>query len=166
MSETTLLYFCSALAQSSAAFSAIVAVFAVFRLQANNSAIQDRYSEGRDCLHMGWKYRESDARVKRELEYKAYELKDDSDSGKKAREEAKVVLQKINDAEALNGRLANEVGGPLKLWGGIFLFSLGILSVAGFYPGRRGFLVVAGFLVATTFAIWRTKRFVQRCLKS
>ncbi len=158
ISEITLLYFFSALAQSAAAFAALVAVFAVFRLQANAAAIVQKYLEAKHWLKHVAKSSTvdgiSDAQVKQVLDAEAL-----------LRSEARQLLDKIVKAESVNSTLANTVSGPLKWWACIFLLSLGALPVSKLLTSWRAIAIVAGFVIAAARALQITRRFVQECLR-
>ena len=166
MSEITLLYFFSALAQSAASLSAIAAVFAVFKLQANQSVVRERYSEANDALNAGWHYRFSDSRLKADLKYKANEIKNDTTDGKREKAKLEELLGRIEEAEKLSGELADQLACPLKLWVGIFLSSLPMFALAKLCEGWLGVLVAGVFVLVSGVAVWRTKVFVQGCLQS
>ena len=77
-SQNTLWYFCSTLAQSAAAFAALVAVFTVFRLQALSAATEDAYRNAWDWFQRQGALRVMDVsfskgRIMRELKGRATE---------------------------------------------------------------------------------------------
>lgn len=163
LSETSLLYFFSALAQCAAGFAALIGVFAVFRLQANAPAIVEEYSAAKNWLHTACTLRDAVTFPRKEVRNKLQEIIDQK--WKPASPEAATkILLKINEAEEFDRKLAYEASWPLKLWGGIFLFSIGIIPYTKLYLGLPGVVVFLFFITFVIWALFMTKRFVQKCL--
>lgn len=153
----TLLYFLSALSQSAAAFAALTAVFAVFCLQVSHGLLRERFSEARSWL-AGWNpplgFVFSDEQVKEELRKVQGDRKLRADN----------LLSEIERWEKLNERLPNALRLPLKWWGYLFLFSLLGLSISEFLV-TASVPLAAAYCVGAVVSLWKTKRFIQNCLR-
>ena len=157
--STALWYFFSALAQSAAGFAALVAVFAVFRLQASASALEGLYRNVLNWFQIQGKFRPMDVSFSRDRI--KHELAERTDS------EALDWKKRITQLEEYPKTLALRVSSPLKLWAYLFFFSLsGML-----WPSWPGWWRAAGFLGAFVLigvsvrALLVTRKFIQDCLK-
>ena len=126
ISETSLLYFFSTLAQCAAGFAALIGVFAVFRLQANAPVIVEEYTAARNWLRRVCTISDTDSLPKYEVKNKLQRI-ERGELKLAPPESAKNILIKINKAEKFDGKLVYQASLPLKLWAYIFLFSIGII---------------------------------------
>lgn len=154
----TFRYFLSALTQSAAAFAALTAVFAVFRLQVSQNLLRERLSEAKSWL-AGWNPPQafvfSDAQAKEQLKNVQRDRKPRADD----------LLSEIKRWEDLNERLPNELRLPLKWWAYLFFFSLLGLAISEFLAAHSLPLVVA-YLSGAAGGLWRSKRFIESCLQA
>ncbi|MFA5159221.1 MAG: hypothetical protein WC484_01800 [Candidatus Omnitrophota bacterium] len=162
--ETNLLYFFSTLAQCSAAFAALAGVFAVFRLQWNESHIQEAYRRGNYWLSRQDQTHFHDSTPKYRIKERLDGWSQSTD--KPAALEAKELLGAIQQRENETGKIGNALSMPLKMWFLIFFLSLAILPFLHWYEGIPGFIVITLFLLFVFFAGIITAKFVQTCLSS
>ena len=153
-------YFLSTLAQCGAAFAALVAVFATFRLQVNRSLIEDAFTEAEKWVRtqVGSNAMHTNEDVRNYLE--------DVCSRKRPGDGniAGQLLKRIKHHEQFPGFLANELGTPLKLWTIVFIGSVSPLPFKQL-PLRLVLFVidpVLGFF--TTLALLSSNTFIQACL--
>ncbi len=153
-------YFLSTLAQCAAAFAALVAVFATFRLQVNRNLVEDAIAEAEKWVRtqVG-----RDANLTNES-VKSY-LNDVGSSVRTGdKNTAGQLLKHIRHHEAFPSFLANNLGIPLKLWTMVFI---GSVSPLPFRQLPLWFvLFVAGPVLAffTTLALLSSNTFIQACL--
>ena len=159
--QTIFLYFFSTLAQCAAAFAALAAVFAVFRLQSSSAAVEDVYRDSWDFIRRRFGVMSpldvsfSKKRIKEQLR-------------KSDDKEAMQWLGLINRLEQFPKTVAYKVSVPLKLWAVTFIISL----VSLFCSGLSGCWFYAVVIVAvveillTVAALFKTKTFIQECLKT
>lgn len=158
---TTLLYFFSSLSQCAAGFAALIGLFAVFRLQANTLTIAEEYTAARNWLCTIRKLSDTQTLPRRDVRT---HLERSKDGRPQYSEQANNILLRIDEAEDFDRELVFETSRPLKLWGYIFIFSIGIIPFAELYKGRPG---IIAFFIFFAFAIWAlflTRKFVQKCL--
>ena len=169
LDNTNLLYLFSALAQCAAAFAALVAVFGVFRFQANASELANLFSESRYHLSHVHSARALDF-PKSEVIRRLRDLDIDTAARQDLRPRAIELHKRITQIEEMDDRFPNEVGKLLKFWTLIFLFSIAMCSVTHLYaPIGSEFpwqaLTVTGMALAlTSIAVLQTSQFVQICL--
>ncbi len=169
------LYFFSTLAQSAAGFAALVAVFAVYRLQSNITIMEALRIETREWLLKNGRTVSQDPQNIDYLLIKLDEIIRDSSSAN--RPHALKLRQKILVMQELPKKLPYMLSCPLKMWGFAFILSLGYLAIPGIYPTvlnkfpmlnlyAKPFTIVVPVLltVFALFALWKSKRFVQDCL--
>lgn len=167
---TILWYFFSALAQCAAAFAGLVAVFAVFRFQAIKSEIQENYRAARYWLRIetGQGYSEQKLREQpdKEIQKLLEEIRDRTVTHPYT-PMLKQSLESLQRSERLSGELAWKVSVPLRLWADIFVFSLIALVLSRFDVrwAWAGFLAIAFSVCLVLYTLWRSKRFIQDCLK-
>lgn len=175
--QTTLLYFFSALAQSAAALISLIAVFAVFRLQASGSDVAERYREAsfwikNNGIQDAFTTPRQD--IRRMLEealreagslwgvLKSIRFPQETYDQKKA--EIRGLLEAINRDEAFHGNLVFRMALPLKAWAAVFLGSVVMILVTQWVWEWLGFVLAAVLVIATIAAGWLSKRFIQGCL--
>ncbi len=156
--KTILLYFFSALAQCAAGFAALVGVFAVFRLQANSAHISEEYALAKHWLKVQNSMHGADSFTSQMVKSELENLNIVPDSL------ADWYLKKICTAEAFSKKLTYKASKSLRWWGLIFFFSLAGVSFAKALEGILGIIAIAGFLLVIGIALWKSKRFIQKCL--
>lgn len=159
------LYFFSSLAQCAAAFAALIAVFAVFRFQANGDIIKNLYEDINDWLVTKGRssYIDHDRQGLIHAKIKAF-----SEQGNDA-EQALVLYNRLKAVEAFPKTLAYNASKPLSHWAYICFFSLLFLILFEVTTLRtRGWQYLASVILitATVRVFFETKDFVQDCLKS
>ena len=153
-------YFLSTLAQCAAAFAALIAVFATFRLQVNRNLVEDAIAEAEKWVRtqVGRDANLTNESVKSYLD----DVCSSTRTGDKNK--ADQLLKGIRHHEGFPGFLANELGIPLKLWTVVFIGSVSPL------PFRQLPLWLVLFVVApvlaffTTLALLSSNTFIQACL--
>lgn len=182
--KTTLLYFFSALSQCAASFVAIVAVFVVFRLQANDRAIEEQCVPARqwfltypasDIQDLRSKFRIPNnlslgpvlATLPRiDLEEILQKIVDNPSAPGDAKTHARLLRSSIRDRVTTGELIKAALSLPMKLWGWMFLLSLSITPFLQRYEYcSTGLLVVALYSIGAVIALWKTKMFVQDCLR-
>lgn len=178
MGQTTLLYFFSALAQSAAALISLIAVFAVFRLQASSGDVAERYKEaGFWIKNNGIPDASTTPRqdIRRMLEQalqeagslwgaiKSIPFPQETRNQKKL--EIRERFQAIDEAEAFHGNLVFRMALPLKAWAGVFLGSVVMILFTRWVGEWFGFVLAAVLVIGTIAAGWLSKQFVQECLR-
>ena len=165
--SNNILYFFSTLAQCAAAFSSLSAVFAVFRLQADDDIVIETYSKARKWL--------ADRGCRTTLEQKEQVesfLQDIIDGKKKVddkgsgtgKEGAKKQLNNIITQKSFRDVLIKRLKDPLELWIGVFIFSMVALSVEKFSFEAFYYLALPFVTLMTFFAVWTTYTFIRDCL--
>ncbi|GEM_PF-6598498 len=158
--ETHLLYFFSALAQCAASFAALVGVFAIFRLQSNAARINEEYIYAKYWLMRDVGITQAEFLTSQEIKKRLT----DHYANPQIQISAKEVLGRILAAEEFNKKLVYKVSKPLKYWVVIFIGSMTALPFAKWLEGFVGAIVVFISVFASSIALWKTRRFVQRCL--
>lgn len=166
MDSTTLHYLFSAIAQSAAAFAAFVAVFAIFRLQANDNDIEEKYKEVRrwliqkklgeyeiynKILSMPKKIIKAELKKMTQLDQITYGA------------EVNSILEDIKETEGYTGKLVYDASRPLKEWAFIFLLSLLGLSIVS-NSKIWGTLFAWLILIIIILTLIDTKKFIQKSL--
>ena len=177
MGQTTLLYFFSALAQSAAALISVIAVFAVFRLQASGSDVAERYREAsfwikNNGIQDAFTTPRQD--IRRMLEEALQEagslwgviksIRFPQETCDQKKTEIRRLLQAINGDEAFHGNLVFRMALPLKAWAAVFLGSVVMVLVTQWVWEWLGFVLAAALVIGTIVAGWLSKQFVQECL--
>jgi hypothetical protein len=155
-------YFFSALAQCAAAFVAVIAVFAVFRLEANNREIEQRYLEAKNWLafraHQQDAMGMADTTVEQRLrEIQLSTIAYNQDAGER--------LARIDRTKKRREWLGDQVAWPMLLWGSIFILGLLLIVASEKYATSWGFVGVVCAVLGTAFALHETKVFVQASLQ-
>ena len=161
------LYFFSTLAQCAASFAALVAVFAVFRFQANGDIVQRLCDEAAAWLEYRGETRQSD-RVSQVLIHKR--LKEVCEGTRPySLAEAKILLERLESAQEFPKKLAQKLSVPLKHWALICFFSALCLMIFEIKLLRREgllWLAVIWLVVTTKYVFYEMRDFIQDCLKS
>ncbi len=176
----TVLYFFSSLAQSSAALAALVAVFAVFRLQTNDHQVTERYLEAHHWLEEHF-YRDqvihiprslimtllADALDQRGRLWETVQVRNRAPADLDQRiGEIRVLLEDIRQAEAVHGAVAFHLTRPLVLWGVLVCLSLMLVAASKALVGLIAWGAIGVNLILLFTAAWQTRRFMQTCLTS
>lgn len=161
--ENTLYYFFSTLAQCAAAFVAVIAVFAVFRLEANNREIEQRYLEAKNWLEFRARRQGAMGMADTTVEE---ELRTIRDGTAAYNQDAGDRLTRIVRARERRERLGDKVAWPMLLWGCIFILGLPLIVASEKYAMSWGFVGVVCAVLGTGFALRETKVFVQASLQS
>jgi hypothetical protein len=160
---SALWYFFSAVAQSAAAFAALVAVFATVRLQTNQAVIDDAYADAREWLRLH-DYRQAVDWTKAQIKEALKDITEGKRLGDK--EAAAKQLNRLTDQEQFPKTLALRLSSPLKLW--VYVFGLSAITL----PWKRlperliHFLVIPFLVLIAVVAIWETRNFIQDCLST
>lgn len=140
---------------------AIAAVFATFRLQHNAEFLSNSLHESITWLISQSKMVSSDPV---DIDWVMGRLEP-----LKTKPDAVKLLKKLEFAKKFPDNLNLLLAKPLKLWGLVFFLSLICLPVFQLDQIRVKILVVSsisGLSIATAWALWETKRFVQKCLET
>lgn len=167
--SNTFLYFFSSLAQSAAAFAALVAVFATFRLQVSSSMAEKLFDRAVSWLVEGGVLNRNDSRDPMFIKKKLSEIiKGQHFSGNTEKEQyAQNLSNQISLFETFQGDMGNRLSEPLKLWLWTFLLSLIAILVFHFSIARSvGSLagVSISLAVLTVYSVWKSGKFIQDCL--
>ena len=164
-SQNTLWYFFSALAQSAAAFVGVIAVFGVFRFQANASALEDKLRDVTAWITRTSHLRTTDlAFSKEDIKKVLSEFSGDPEKEKKAK--ASQWVAQIKVLEDAPKKLAQKMAVPMKSWAYVFFASLAFLlwPASGFLGKLVGLLLVIAILLWVAWVLWKTREFIQGCL--
>lgn len=178
MGQTTLLYFFSALAQSAAALISLIAVFAVFRLQATGGDVAERYKEagfwiknnsgigdGLNAPRQNIRSLLDEALQERGSLWAGINMGSPPQQTKEQKKsEIQGLRQAIEDSEAFHGNLVFRLALPLKSWAGVFLGSVVMILFTQWIWEWLGFVLAAVLVIGTIAAGWLSKRFIQECL--
>ena len=159
------LYFFSSLAQCAAGFAALVAVFAVFRFQANNDIVRKLYEEINDWLVIKQRSSYSDHDQQGAIYKKIKAFSEQKDDAK----EARVLFDRLKAVEEFPKTLANNASKPLRHWVYVCFFSLLVLVIIELsYFRTRGlqYFFSAILIITTINVFFETKNFIQSCLRS
>ena len=177
MWQTTLLYFFSALAQSAAALISLIAVFAVFRLQASGNDVAERYKEASFWIKNNGipdAFTTPRQDIRRMLEdalketgslwaaLKSIGFPQGTYDQKKA--EIRGLLEAVNRNESFHGSVVFRMALPLKAWAAVFLGSVVMVLVTQWILEWLGFVLAAALVIGTIVAGWLSKRFIQECM--
>ena len=132
--------------------------FAVFRLQANTTHIAEEYAAAKYWLKADPGLTAAESLTSQTVKDKLVDLKA---QGNKPATEA---LDKILNAETFTKKLTYKASKPLKWWGLIFFFSMAGVPFVKALEGIAGIITIFGFLIVVGVALWKSKRFIQKCL--
>ena len=160
---TWLLYFLSSIAQCAAAFAALVAVFSVFRLQANSSAEKDMRAEIKAWLveareMVSHDYDGTDALLKN---------LNNIDPKQPYKGDACEYYKKLTALNIYPSKLNYKVSVPLKYWAilfGVSILLLPFFSISFCQKTSLYWFFVGLLTLLSAKCLWDTREFIQECL--
>jgi len=154
----------SAIAQSAAAFVALIAVFTVFRLQLGYNLANEIYSKIRYFLI--FKIHLNDRAIEKAGKKDLKEhLSLFINQNRAEKEEGQRLLDEIEKAEKEIDDIALKTSFPMKMWGIIFFCSIFTLAISEslLLIGNILAIICVGYIYLT---LLKTKVFIQECLKA
>ena len=174
--STTLQYFFSALAQSTAAIVGLMALFLVYRLQTHQNEIGQVHYEAQSWVadRLGPQLLASPRKeIVRLLDQAMSEqgnlwniIKTTCASPPDIKTQMSQLKEAIHREEVFPKELAHQMIVPTCCWGGIFFASMILIAVANQLKGYLGYIAIGIALIAILIATWVTKDAVKRCLVS
>ncbi len=160
ISTTTYLYFFSALAQCAAGLMALVAVFVVFRLQANSAEIIENYGVAKSWLrHANYIIQDTTPQIEIDENLKR-EINNKKDT------KAQQIYGQIQGIKKIKNTIVDQVIYPLRIWATILLLSLVLVFLADLSQCYAVLFITITIvtLAGTGYALLSTMRFMRWCL--